>query len=54
MLRAVAAGKFNGLENLITRRITLEDFVDKGMKALIYEKDEHGKCFSSGNRGVGC
>ncbi|KAI1786916.1 GroES-like protein [Ganoderma leucocontextum] len=41
MLEAVSAGKFNGLENLITRRITLEDFVEKGMKALIYEKDEH-------------
>ncbi len=43
MLEAVAAGKFNGLETMITRRITLEDFVEKGMKALIYEKDEHGK-----------
>lgn len=43
VLEAVAAGKFSGLENLITRRITLEDFVEKGVKALMNEKDEHGK-----------
>ncbi|KAM5545885.1 hypothetical protein V8D89_000011 [Ganoderma adspersum] len=43
VLEAVAAGKFNRLENLITRRITLEDFVEKGIKALMYKKDEHGK-----------
>ncbi|PIL28863.1 hypothetical protein GSI_08909 [Ganoderma sinense ZZ0214-1] len=43
MLEAVAAGKFNGLENLITGRITLEDFVERGVKALMYEKDEHVK-----------
>ncbi|RPD60647.1 alcohol dehydrogenase GroES domain protein [Lentinus tigrinus ALCF2SS1-7] len=43
MLRAVAEGKFKGLENLITRRIGLEDFVDKGIHALIHEKDQHVK-----------
>ncbi|PIL28873.1 hypothetical protein GSI_08919 [Ganoderma sinense ZZ0214-1] len=43
MLKAVAAGKFNELENLITRRIWLEDVVEKGIKALMYEKDEHVK-----------
>nr|VWP01421.1 Aspartyl proteinase [Ganoderma boninense] len=42
MLEAVAAGKFDGLENLITRRITLEELVEKGIKALMYEKDEQG------------
>ena len=42
MLRAVAEGKFNGLENLITRRIGLEDFVEKGIHALIHEQDLHG------------
>nr|VWO99721.1 F-box and WD domain protein [Ganoderma boninense] len=48
MLKAVAAGKFGGLENLITRRITLEDFVEKGLKALISEKDEHGERIALG------
>ena len=48
MLKAVAAGKFGGLENLITRRITLEDFVEKGLKALINEKDEHGERIALG------
>ena len=45
MLRAVAEGRFNlnGLESLITRRISLEDFVEKGIKALIHEKDKHGE-----------
>ena len=42
MLQAVAEGKFNDLDNLITRRIPLEDFVEKGIKALVNEKDEHG------------
>ncbi|KAI1786905.1 hypothetical protein LXA43DRAFT_1098763 [Ganoderma leucocontextum] len=43
MLEAVAAGKLDGLENLIPRRVKLEGFVEKSMKALIYEKDEHVK-----------
>ena len=43
MLKALAEGKFKGLEQLITRRIPLEDFVEKGVKALINEKDEHGE-----------
>ncbi|KAI0704212.1 alcohol dehydrogenase GroES domain protein [Cerioporus squamosus] len=43
MLDAVAEGKFKGLENLITRRIGLEDFVEKGIHALIHEKDQHVK-----------
>ncbi len=42
MLDAVAEGKFKGLEDLITRRIGLEDFVEKGIRALIHEKDQHG------------
>ncbi|KAI0752576.1 alcohol dehydrogenase GroES domain protein [Daedaleopsis nitida] len=47
MLQAVAEGKFGGLENLITRRIGLEDFVEKGIKALINEKDTHIKILVS-------
>lgn len=43
MLQAVAEGKFNDIDKLITRRIPLEDFVEKGIKALINEKDEHGQ-----------
>ena len=43
MLQAVAEGKFNNIDKLITRRIPLEDFVEKGIKALINEKDEHGQ-----------
>ncbi|THG99717.1 hypothetical protein EW026_g2703 [Hermanssonia centrifuga] len=39
LLEAVAAGKFQGLEKLITRKIGLEDLVEKGIKALITEKD---------------
>ena len=43
MLEAVADGKFDGIEELITRRISLEDFVEKGIKALIHERDEQGE-----------
>ena len=42
MLEALGQGRFGDLSNLITRRIPLEDFVEKGMKALIHEKDQHG------------
>ena len=43
MLDAVAAGKFKGMEKLITRKIAIEDLVEKGIMALLHEKDEHGQ-----------
>ncbi|KAI0943552.1 hypothetical protein AcW1_002689 [Taiwanofungus camphoratus] len=43
LLQAVAGGKLTGLEDLITRKIALEEFVDKGIKALIEEKDSQSK-----------
>ena len=42
MLDALAQGRFGDLSSLITRRIPLEDFVDKGINALLHEKDQHG------------
>ncbi|CDO76776.1 hypothetical protein BN946_scf184978.g5 [Trametes cinnabarina] len=42
VVEAVGQGKFDGLETLITRRISFEDFVEKGIKALLHEKDQHG------------
>lgn len=48
MLDAVADGRFpvDGLESLVTRRIPLEDLVEKGIKALLHETDKHGEWFS--------
>ncbi|KAJ3517068.1 hypothetical protein NLJ89_g737 [Agrocybe chaxingu] len=43
LLGAVAAGKLQGLEDLVTRKIALEDVVNKGIKALINEKDKQIK-----------
>ncbi|CAA7263285.1 unnamed protein product [Cyclocybe aegerita] len=43
LLEAVAAGKLQGLEDLVTRKIALEDVVDQGFKALIDEKDKQIK-----------
>ncbi|KNZ79279.1 (R,R)-butanediol dehydrogenase [Termitomyces sp. J132] len=43
LLEAVAAGKIPGIEDLITRRIALEDVVEKGFKALLHNKDAHIK-----------
>ncbi|KAI0704214.1 alcohol dehydrogenase GroES domain protein [Cerioporus squamosus] len=43
LLQVVAKGKFADLTSLITRRIPLEDLVDKGIMALIHEKHEHVK-----------
>ncbi len=42
LLQAIAQGKFSDMTSLITRRIPLEDLVDKGIMALIHEKHEHG------------
>ena len=45
LLRAVGRGLFVGLENLVSRKIGLEDLVEKGIKGLIKEKDEMGTSF---------
>lgn len=39
VIEALGAGKFPGLEKLITRKIGLNEVVEKGIKALITEKD---------------
>lgn len=39
LIQAVASGKLTGLEELITSKIALEDTVEKGIMALINEKD---------------
>lgn len=45
-MEAVAAGKFQGLEKLVTKKIGLEDLVENGIKALIAEKDTQSElCF---------
>ncbi|KAM5546077.1 hypothetical protein V8D89_000203 [Ganoderma adspersum] len=43
MLDALGQGRFGDLSSLITRRVPLEEFMEKGIKALIYEKDQHVK-----------
>ncbi|KAH7928019.1 alcohol dehydrogenase GroES domain protein [Leucogyrophana mollusca] len=43
MLEAVAAGRFAGLEGLITGKVALDDVVEKGFNALINDKDSHVK-----------
>ena len=37
------AGKFAGAENLITRRLPVEDLAEKGLNELVRNKDEHVK-----------
>ncbi|OCH91175.1 alcohol dehydrogenase GroES domain protein [Obba rivulosa] len=39
LLRAVGEGKLDGIEALVTRKIALEEVVEKGIKALLHEKD---------------
>ncbi|KAI9060014.1 GroES-like protein [Trametes sanguinea] len=53
VVEAVGQGKFDGLESLITRRIAFEDFVEKGIKALLHEKDQHVKILVSPEPGAG-
>ena len=40
MLQAVAAGKFEGLEDMITKEIHLEDVVEQGIKVLASDKSQ--------------
>ncbi len=44
LIQALADGKFDldDLEALITRRVGLEDYLEKGLGALLHEKDQHG------------
>ena len=37
------AGKFEGAESLITRRLKVEDLVEHGLKELVRNRDEHVK-----------
>jgi hypothetical protein len=39
----VPAGKFQGVEKMITSRIALDDVVSKGFEALVTNKDDHVK-----------
>ncbi|KAH9910436.1 alcohol dehydrogenase GroES domain protein, partial [Amylocystis lapponica] len=39
LLRAVGEGRLTGLEELITKKIALEDVLEEGIKSLIAEKD---------------
>ncbi|PCH36785.1 GroES-like protein [Wolfiporia cocos MD-104 SS10] len=43
LIKAVADGRITGLEELITKRIDLGDFVEQGIKALIEDKDRQIK-----------
>lgn len=46
LLAAVGSGKIPGIEDLITRRIALEDLVEKGFNALIHDRDAHSQSFT--------
>ncbi|KAL1948316.1 hypothetical protein VTO73DRAFT_12391 [Trametes versicolor] len=45
LIQALADGKFDldDLEALITRRVGLEEYLEKGLGALLHEKDQHVK-----------
>jgi hypothetical protein len=44
VISMIASGKLKGIEELITKRISLDDIVDEGIKKLLSEKDKHGQC----------
>ena len=37
------AGRFKGAENLVTRRLPVEDLVEKGLEELVRNRDDHVK-----------
>ena len=47
LIEAVAAGKIPGLEEMITRKIGLEDVVKDGIMALLNDKDSQGETLST-------
>ena len=51
LIKAVAEGRIPNLQELITRRIALDDFVEKGIKTLIAEKDTQSKPVRSARYG---
>lgn len=46
VIRLLSEGRFPGLEKYITRKIGLEDVVEKGIKSLLTEKDTQSKLVS--------
>ncbi len=40
LLKAVAEGKFTGLDKFITKKIKLEDVVEEGIKVLMNDKEQ--------------
>lgn len=42
LLEAIASGKIKGIEELITRRVALEDLVEQGLLTLLNDRDSHG------------
>ncbi|KAH7127190.1 chaperonin 10-like protein [Dendryphion nanum] len=40
---AFVAGKFKGLENMVTSQIHVDDIVEKGFEELVHNKDQHIK-----------
>jgi len=49
---AFIEGKFPGLENFVTNRITLEDTVEKGFKELLANKNNQTKILVTPQRGL--
>ena len=43
----IITGKLKGYEKMVTRRISVEDIVEKGFKELINNKDNHIKIMVS-------
>ena len=44
------AGKFKGAENLITRRLGVEDLAEKGLEELVRNRDDHVKIVATWNQ----
>jgi (R,R)-butanediol dehydrogenase/meso-butanediol dehydrogenase/diacetyl reductase len=47
VIEELGAGRFPGIERTITRRISLDDAVEKGFEALLMDMDNHIKIIIS-------
>ena len=47
VIEAIASGRIQGLDDLITDRIEMEDIVKKGYLILLNEGDKHSKSSTS-------
>jgi hypothetical protein len=43
VIEAVASGKIQGIEELITKKISIDNIIEQGFQSLIHDKDHQSE-----------